>query len=400
MAGRWLKQIPQAFPGKISLKTTILLILSISLSGNLILGVILNRHFSNQINRQAAFLEKADAVAGLTQTPMAAKKLTKVAAAEGGSPVNQIAKKVGPSIVGIRMTVKDTVGRFFGGAGRSTAEGSGIIISKDGYIMTNYHVVAGADPRGDASQSTTLEVFLPDKRQAAAKFVGGDSLNDLAVIKINLANLPAAELGDSSQLEVGDLAVAIGNPLGLEFMGSVTSGVISALNRTINTGDKTLNLIQTDAAINPGNSGGALVDSGGQVVGINTAKISVSGVEGLGFAIPVNTARPIISQLIMFGYIKGRPLIGISGQDVTRAVAQYYNLPVGVYVTGVTAESGAAKAGVKKGDVLTSLAGKKVQSMQDLEDIKKDYKAGDTVNMTIIRNSKKLALKLTFSEDR
>jgi serine protease Do len=298
------------------------------------------------------------------------------------------------------MTVNLPGRQFFGRQTTQQAEGSGIIMSKDGYIMTNYHVVEYADPRKNTNQNVTLEVFLPDKQQANAQFIGGDPLNDLAVIKIDLNNLPVAELGDSSQLEVGELAVAIGNPLGMEFMGSVTSGVISALNRTVDTGDKTLTLIQTDAAINPGNSGGALVNAAGRVIGINTIKISISGVEGLGFAIPMNTAKPIISELIMSGYVKGRPLIGISGQEITEALAQYYNMPVGIFITDITPGSGAEKAGIQKGDILIRMADKKVNTMRDLDDIKKSYKAGDTVRVTVIRDKKQFDLKLTFTEDR
>ena len=225
------------------------------------------------------------------------------------STVTKIAKRVGPSIVGIRMVTLSPRNWYYGDAmSQSKYEGSGIIIDSKGYIMTNYHVVQYADPKNSISKNTTLEVFLSDGRQAMAKFIGGDQKSDLAVIKIDLKNLPVAEFGDSDALEVGELAVAIGNPLGLEFQGSVTVGVISALNRTISIDDRTLNLIQTDAAINPGNSGGALLNSKGEVIGINTAKISLSGVEGLGFAIPINEAKPIVDQLIMFGYVKGRPL--------------------------------------------------------------------------------------------
>lgn len=315
--------------------------------------------------------------------------------------VVQIAKKVGPSIVGIRMTVRASLDQFYNtGNEQSSAEGSGIIIRKDGYIMTNYHVVQYADPRNDVKQKVTLEVYLPDKRKVNAKFIGGDLVNDLAVIKVNLKNLPVADLGDSSKLKVGALAVAIGNPLGLEFAGSVTAGVISALNRTISVEERTLNLIQTDAAINPGNSGGALVDENGKVIGINTVKISVSGVEGLGFAIPINEAKPIVNQLIKYGYVKGRPLIGIRGQEIPEDVAEYYNLPRGFFITGVVEQSGAAKAGFKEKDILTSLAGKKVTSLRDLNAIKKDHKAGDTVKAVIVRGKKKLNLKLTFTEER
>lgn len=321
-------------------------------------------------------------------------------ATESGSSVASIAKKVGPSIVGIRMLTQGQRNWYLDEMVQSKAEGSGVIISSNGYIMTNYHVVQYADPRSASSKTTTLEVFLADKRQAKAKFIGGDPKNDLAVIKIDMNNLPAAELGDSSTLEVGELAVAIGNPLGLEFQGSVTAGVISALNRTVSVDDKTLNLIQTDAAINPGNSGGALVNSKGQVIGINTIKISVSGVEGLGFAIPINDAKPIVDQLMMFGYVKGRPFIGISGTEITDAVARQYGLPVGIYILEVTPDGGAAKAGIQKGDIILSIAGKDVRTMKEIENIKKNYKAGDRVDATVYRNGKKITLPLTFAEER
>lgn len=317
-----------------------------------------------------------------------------------GSDVTAIAKKAGPSIVGIRMTVNGTRQNYFGGSNSQSGEGSGIIISKDGYIMTNYHVVSSSDPKSGVSSRTVLEVFLPDGREAKAIFKGGDSKTDLAVIKIDLKNLPVAELGDSSKLEVGELAVAIGNPLGMEFAGSVTVGVISALNRTVEMEDKTLNLIQTDAAINAGNSGGALVNSQGQVIGINSVKISASGVEGLGFAIPMNDAKPVIDQLMTFGYVKGRPFIGISGRDITDTLASYYDLPKGIYITDVTAGSGAAKAGIQDGDILVSLGGKTVETMQDLDRIKEAYKPGNTVTATVVRDNAKINLKLTFDEEK
>ncbi len=333
--------------------------------------------------------------------PRGNPNLLKAGVLDNTSPVTQIAKKTGPSIVGIRTTISTPISQFFNtGAEAAQAEGSGIVINRNGYIMTNYHVVQYADPRNVNRQKVTMEVFLPDKRQAKAKFIGGDQLNDLAVVKIDLRNLPVADLGDSTKLNVGDLAVAIGNPLGLEFAGSVTSGVISALNRTVSVEDRTLDLIQTDAAINPGNSGGALVNSEGKVIGINTIKISVSGVEGLGFAIPINTAKPIVNQLIKYGYVKGRPLIGISGQEITEPLSRYYNLPVGIFIIAVTPGSGADKAGIRKKDIMISLAGKKVTNMQDVNRIKKGYKAGDTVDTKVVRGKNKLTLKLTFSEEK
>ena len=366
--------IQRIFKNKPHLKVTVFLIFLTALISSLAVGGILTVYF-----------QKGNA------------NFFKAGVLENSSSVTQIAKKTGPSIVGIRMTVRTPLNQFF--SKQTQMEGSGIIIDDVGHIMTNYHVVQYADPRNVKRQKVTLEVFLPDKRQAKAKFIGGDSLNDLAVIQVGLKDMPVAELGDSSKLEVGELTVAIGNPLGLEFAGSVTSGVISALNRTVFVEDRTLNLIQTDAAINPGNSGGALVNGQGKVIGINTVKISVSGVEGLGFAIPINDAKPVIAQLLKYGYVKGRPLIGISGRDITQALADYYKLPVGIFIVKVVRGSGADKAGIKVKDILLSLAGKKVATMKDLNRVKRAYKAGDTVKTVVFRGKKRMTLKLTFTEE-
>lgn len=373
-------------------------LISSIMSGSLV-GGGLYYSFSKQLEKQNASLETLSTLSTLSNN---ASTGTAVVTADysNASTVTKIAREVGPSIVGIRMTVKNNQRSFFNDSGLSSGEGSGIIISKDGYIMTNYHVVQYADPKLVAGSNTTLEVFLSDGTQAKAKFIGGDRETDLAVIKVELDNLPVAALGDSSKLQVGELAVAIGNPLGLEFAGSVTTGVISALNRSIQSADSTQNLIQTDAAINPGNSGGALLNSKGEVIGINSAKISEEGVEGLGFAIPVNDAKPIINQLMMFGYVKGRPLFGISGQDVTETISRAYGLPLGIYVAEVSSGSGAANAGINTGDVLTSIDGKEVKTMKDLNTIKKNYKPGDTVTVTVVRNGKALNLRLTFTEQR
>lgn len=383
-------------------KVYISLVLISSVISSAAVGGGLYWKFSEDMNKYMSSVQKLQSVSIANDTAtngISNIKFSKTALAKG-SAVTEIAKKVGPSIIGIRMTMSNSQDRYFGDIGQSKAEGSGVIVSQDGYIMTNYHVVEYADPKNKASKNTTLEVFLPDKRQAKAKFIGGDSKNDLAIIKIDLDELPAAELGDSSQLEVGEPAIAIGNPLGMEFAGSVTVGVISALNRKVEAEDKTLNLIQTDAAINPGNSGGALVNSQGQVIGINTIKISTAGVEGLGFAIPVNDAKPIIDQLMMFGYVKGRPIIGISGREVTEPIAQQYGISVGIYILDVTPESGADMAGIRKGDILVSLDDKEVKTMKDLEEVKKLHKAGDTVNAVVARGESKVNLRLTFSEEK
>jgi serine protease Do len=319
---------------------------------------------------------------------------------QAGSTVTAIAKKAGPAIVGIRMTITGTRYNYFGISNDRVGEGSGIIISKDGYVMTNYHVVYGADPKQGTASRTILEVFLPDGREAKAVFKGGDEQTDLAVIKIDLKDLPTAELGDSSKLEVGEMAVAIGNPLGMEFAGSVTVGVISALNRTIEINDKTLNLIQTDAAINQGNSGGALLNSKGQVIGINSAKIAASGVEGLGFSIPINDAWPVVDQLIRYGYVRGRPYMGISGREISSVYASYYGISPGIYVIDVVKGSPAEKAGIRTGDIIVAMAGKTVETTRDLDMIKESYKPGDAVTVTVERNGRKLNLNLTFDEEK
>lgn len=380
-------------------KTYVSLILVSSIISGSLVGGGLYLGFSNQLKKQNDAIERLSAISTIGNSAVPTSTSVTKTDSTNQSTVTKIAKEVGPSIVGIRMTVNSNQRSFYN-SGMSEAEGSGIIISKDGYIMTNYHVVQYADPKASTSAITTLEVFLSDGTQAKAKFIGGDSETDLAVIKVELNNLPVATLGDSSTLEVGELAVAIGNPLGLEFAGSVTTGVISALNRTIQSADNTQSLIQTDAAINPGNSGGALLNSRGEVIGINSAKISETGVEGLGFAIPINDAKPIINQLIMFGYVKGRPFIGISGQDVTDTISKTYNLPIGIYITQVSQGSGAATAGIKTGDVLTGINGKAVTTMEEVNKVKKQYKPGDTVTITVVRNGKTVSLKLTFTEQR
>lgn len=379
---------------------SIALVLASSLLTGVLVGGGLYYKFTNDINalKSAAAATGYKTDGSYTSEVSTSDLATGVALAKG-SPATAIAKKVGPSIVGIRVTVPGQRSSWaYGSTAQPAAEGSGIIISADGYIITNYHVVEYADPK--VSKNSTMEVFLSDGTEAKATFVGGDAKNDLAVIKVDRTGLSVAELGDSSALEVGEQAVAIGNPLGLEFRGSVTVGVISALNRTVSVDDKTLNLIQTDAAINPGNSGGALVNSQGQVIGINTVKISVAGVEGLGFAIPMNDAKPIVDQLILFGYVKGRPFIGISGMEISEVIARQYSMTEGVYIQVVSPDTGAEKAGIKKGDILVSLADKEVKTMKDIDDIKKNYKAGDTVDVTVVRNGAKVTMKLTFSEEK
>ncbi len=319
--------------------------------------------------------------------------------------VPQIAKKVGPAVVGIMN--KTQVRGFWGDVYETEGSGSGIIISPDGYIVTNNHVIERGKEitviLNDANVKSTEEADSNDKdgkKKFKAKVVGADPRTDLAVIKIDAKNLPYVQLGDSSALEVGELAVAIGNPLGQEFAGSVTVGVISALNRTIRVQDKELTLIQTDAAINPGNSGGALVNSKGEVIGINTIKMAVQGVEGMGFSIPINEAKPIINDLKNSGYVKGRPLIGIAGRDVTESIAESYKWPQGIYIIQVTPFSGAELAGLQPGDIITAFNGEKVKTMEELNKFKEKLNVGDVVEVEFYRDEKTKSTRLKLSEEK
>lgn len=308
------------------------------------------------------------------------------------NPVVAISKQVGPSVVGIKVSY--TAQTFFGST-EAEGEGSGIIYSKDGYIITNYHVVSEAIN----SDKAKVTVMLSNGDSLEAKVVGGDEVTDIAVIKVEKTDLTAAEFGDSDAVEVGELAVAIGNPLGQEFAGSVTVGYISALNRTITSGGTTYNLIQTDAAINSGNSGGPLVSTTGKVIGINTAKISATGVEGMGFSIPINEVLPIVEELITNKKV-ARPYIGISGVAITETDAARYNLVVGVYVQSVEIKSPAELAGIKQGDVICEVNNTKVTSVSEINVIKNKLKIGDKLTIKIYRDKEYKELTVTLAESK
>lgn len=336
--------------------------------------------------------EKLDLSSVTVDTNQGTSTSVKYEITETDSPVVAIAAKAGPSIVGVKVSY--TTQSFFG-MQESDEEGSGIIYSEDGYIITNYHVIESAINNSTA----VVAISLPnDDNTYEAKIIGGDEATDLAVVKIDKTGLTKAEFGESSKLSVGELAVAIGNPLGQEFAGSVTVGYISALNREITTDGRTYNLVQTDAAINPGNSGGALVNSVGQVIGINTVKISVTGVEGLGFAIPIDDAMPIIKELIENGKIV-RPYIGISGMDLDEMTARRNNLVEGIYVVQVLNASPAKEAGVQKGDVIVKFEGKEITTMQELNELKNTKKIGETATITVNRTGKEVDIKLTLASD-
>lgn len=293
------------------------------------------------------------------------------------TPIVQAAKKVGPAVVGItnKAVARDWFNRQ---VEIDKGTGSGVIFKSDGYIVTNNHVIEGA---------RDITVALADGRTFAATLVGTDPFSDLAVIKIDATDLPTAEFGNSDDIMVGEPAIAIGNPLGLEFQGSVTAGVISALNRTLNIGDNRLKLLQTDAAINPGNSGGALVNADGQVIGINSAKLAATGVEGIGFAIPINTAKPIIDELINKGHVT-YPYLGVGVLDKQTAAQAGYKLNVdaGIIVMQVALGSPADLAGIHQRDLILKIDGKETNTVGDLRAIIAEHKIGDNITITISRN--------------
>ena len=310
------------------------------------------------------------------------------------TPIVQAAKKVGPAVVGItnKAVARDWFNRQ---VEIDKGTGSGVIFRSDGYIVTNNHVIEGAKD---------ITVALADGRTLPATLVGTDPYSDLAVIKVDATDLPTAEFGNSDDIMVGEPAIAIGNPLGLEFQGSVTAGVISALNRTLTIGDNRLKLLQTDAAINPGNSGGALLNMNGEVIGINSNKIGGTAVEGMGYAIPITSASPIIADLMErqtrtkvaedeVGYI------GISQQEVTSQISQMYNMPEGIYVVSVEEGSAAANAGIMKGDIITKFDGSSISSYSDLQKTLQYYAAGDSVTVTVQRpqNGEYVSIELNLT---
>lgn len=314
-----------------------------------------------------------------------------------------VAQKVLPSIVGIQ--IEYSVSSIFSrNASTSTAEGSGVIISSDGYILTNNHVISSSNTKSSLfytiEDSSKIKVYLyNDDTPYEAKIVGKDEQTDLAVIKIDKTDLKAAELGDSDSLQVGEWCMAVGNPLGMK--SSVTTGTVSALNREITDSDgKTYKLIQTDTAINGGNSGGALVNTKGQVIGINTLKASGTGIEGLGFAIPINSTKEIYNDLIQYKKVK-RPYIGFSASNITDETIKAnptYKLVKGVYVRSVEDYSPAQKAEIKVGDIIVEIDGQKIETMEKLNEIKNKHAIGDEITLKINRDGDEKTVTLKLAE--
>ncbi len=308
-----------------------------------------------------------------------------------------VAEKVLPSVVGITVTYQ--ISTLFGGSSSGEATGSGIIVSDDGYIVTNNHVISSESTSSfyAISEATGIKVNLyNDHESYEAKVIGTDAYTDLAVLKIEKTGLTPAVIGDSRNVKVGEFVMAVGNPLGMDY--SVTSGIISALDRDITADDGTsFTAIQTDAAINSGNSGGALVNSRGELIGINTMKYAGNGIEGIGFAIPISSATGIIDQLIEYQTVK-RPYIGITASAVDSNTAKRYNLPEGIYVESVDEGSSAEKAGLQVSDIITKIEGQEVKSVSELNKIKYTYNIGETVVLTVYRNGQEVEVSVVLSE--
>ncbi|MBR6573113.1 MAG: trypsin-like peptidase domain-containing protein [Clostridia bacterium] len=313
--------------------------------------------------------------------------------------VEAVAKKVTPSVVGIRTTI--SVNNFFGGTSESSGEGSGVVYTDDGYIITNYHVIAEAVEY--SGNSPEISVFLANGNEEGYKatVVGYNISHDLAVIKIDAKGLTPVELADSSDLKVGQFVVAIGNPGGLEFMGSVTYGVISGLNRIISdtNSSSAVELIQTDAAINPGNSGGALVNTEGKLVGVNSSKIVSESYEGMGFSIPTNTTKDICDKIIAKEYDPD-PYIGVTiSERYDAETLKRYGFPVGAVVYSVASGSPAEAAGIKSGDIITEFNGVEITEYTVLEQAISSCKPKDTVTIKIYRSRKYYSANITVGSN-
>ena len=316
-----------------------------------------------------------------------------------------VANKVLPSVVGIEVdfSVSANYPTFSAATQSSTskATGSGVIISKDGYIFTNNHIIDTSSSTSSqyytVSDANKVLVYLYEEdNPVEAEIIGSDSVTDLAILKIDRDDLTPAEIGDSDSVQVGEFAMAIGNPL--DMRNTVTSGIISGVNREIEDDHGPMyTLIQTDAAINAGNSGGALVNADGKLIGINTLKMSGTGIEGMGFAIPINSTLDISEQLISTGKVK-RPYIGISGTDVSETLSEYYNIPVGVYVRSIQSDGPAKSSDLKPGDVIVKFNGEKIETMSQLNKKKNDCKIGDEVTLTVSRGGEEVDVKVTLTE--
>ena len=349
-------------------------------------GIAIGSSMSGGADNNSSSVSATSVNSNLPSVNISSPSATSTSANDGLSG-EEIYAKVSPSVVSIQA-VNLTSGE--GGTG------SGVIMSADGYIITNNHVVVDENT---GVQQDKITVYMSDGTSFPAEVIGLDEQTDLAVLKIDPAGttLTPAEFGDSNSLLVGEEVYAIGSPGGLELANTITGGHISALNRDITIDDRVMSLIQTDAAINPGNSGGALINKYGQVIGITSAKLGISYYEGLGFAIPMDTVKPIVDELIQNGYIAGRPQIGISGQNVSEQQSAAYGIPQGVRVINVDSRSNAAAAGVQANDIITGINGTEVTDMDGVNAVKDKLSAGDKITLTLYRMSTGKTFTVSFA---
>lgn len=349
-------------------------------------GIAIGSSMSDGADNNSSSVSATAVNSNLPSVNISSPSATSTSANDGLSG-EEIYAKVSPSVVSIQA-VNLTSGE--GGTG------SGVIMSADGYIITNNHVVVDENT---GAQQDKITVYMSDGTSFPAEVIGLDEQTDLAVLKIDPAGttLTPAEFGDSNSLQVGEEVYAIGSPGGLELANTITGGHISALNRDITIDDRVMSLIQTDAAINPGNSGGALINKYGQVIGITSAKLGISYYEGLGFAIPMDTVKPIVDELIQNGYIAGRPQIGISGQNVSEQQSAAYGIPQGVRVINVDSRSNAAAAGVQANDIITGINGTEVTDMDGVNAVKDELSAGDKITLTLYRMSTGKTFTVSFA---
>lgn len=349
-------------------------------------GIAIGSSMSGGADNNSSSVSATSVNSNLPSVNISSPSATSTSANDGLSG-EEIYAKVSPSVVSIQA-VNLTSGE--GGTG------SGVIMSADGYIITNNHVVVDENT---GVQQDKITVYMSDGTSFPAEVIGLDEQTDLAVLKIDPTGttLTPAEFGDSNSLQVGEEVYAIGSPGGLELANTITGGHISALNRDITIDDRVMSLIQTDAAINPGNSGGALINKYGQVIGITSAKLGISYYEGLGFAIPMDTVKPIVDELIQNGYIAGRPQIGISGQNVSEQQSAAYGIPQGVRVINVDSRSNAAAAGVQANDIITGINGTEVTDMDGVNAVKDKLSAGDKITLTLYRMSTGKTFTVSFA---
>ena len=375
----------------------IALCLVCALLGGLVGATFMGRSLDGRVEAlEQARAEQAISQVAQAVTQSGAEGVQSTAAVKSGSgalSASVIYDRACQQVVGV--TTEVTYTNFFGMNSSSAVSGTGFIISEDGYILTNYHVIELA-----AQNGKDVDVILYDGTRYTASIVGYEKYNDVAVLKVDASGLSPVVLGDSDAISVGDLVYAVGNPLGeLDF--SMSTGHVSALDRAITSDESgvAINMFQIDAAVNSGNSGGPVYNAAGEVVGIVTAKYAADGVEGLGFAIPINDAVKIANDLITKGYVTGRAYMGVSiDQRYSSLYSQYYNMPLGAYVYSVESGSCAEKAGIQAKDIITKLGESEITGYTDLTSVLHGFSAGDTTTVTVYRSGETLTLTITFDE--